>query len=65
MTEQEIRVVVLMNYYGGSFVKALSECFARADRINFIKLKNTFSEYWDEYEKMSLKMKKNGSSKHS
>ena len=50
MTEQEFEVVEKMAKYGGSFVKALSECFHHADCINFKKLKETFSEYWKQYE---------------
>ena len=48
-------IVEAMDKYGGSFVKALAECFRRADRDNFIKLKNTFSEYWEQYKKMAKK----------
>jgi len=55
MNEEEFKIVETMEKYGGSFVKALAECFYRADRQNFIKLKNTFSEYWNEYEKMANK----------
>lgn len=55
MTEEEMKVVDKMSAYGGSFVKALSECFYRADKENFIKLKFTFSEYWKQYKKMANK----------
>ncbi len=51
MNEQEYAVVEQMEKYGGSFVKALAECFHRADPINFRKLKDTFQEYWQQYEK--------------
>jgi hypothetical protein len=37
----------------GSFVQALAVCFHRADPINFLKLKHTFHEYWDQYEEMA------------
>lgn len=50
MTEEELKVVENMTKFGGSFVQALAECFHRADRFNFRKLKDTFSNYWDEYE---------------
>lgn len=50
MTEEEFKVVENMEKYGGSFVKALAECFHRADHFNFKKLKDTFSNYWEEYE---------------
>ena len=51
MNEQEFEVVDEMNKYGGSFVKALAQCFYLADVNNFKKLKETFSEYWSQYEK--------------
>lgn len=52
-TELDYIIVEQMEKYGGSFVKALAECFHRADRNNFEKLKKTFAEYWEEYRKMS------------
>jgi hypothetical protein len=50
--EEDSEVVEMMSTYGGSFVKALAECLHRADHINYRKLKETFSEYFEEYEKM-------------
>lgn len=50
MTEQEFKTVDKMKKHGGSFVKALAECFYKADRYNFIKLRMTFDNYWQEYE---------------
>jgi hypothetical protein len=55
MTEEEFEIVEKMAKYGGSFVKALAECFHRADPINFFKLKFTFHDYWEEYENFKLK----------
>jgi len=52
MTDQEIKVVDMMARYGGSFVKALAECFYRADHVNFGVLKSSFPAYWKQYEKM-------------
>lgn len=52
MNDQEYLIVERMAKYGGSFVKALAECFHRADPVNFKKLKSTFHEYWRHYEKM-------------
>ena len=52
MTDQEFRVLEKMQMYGGSFVKALANCFHKADNTNFKKLKDTFSEYWKQYEEM-------------
>lgn len=51
MNEQEFETVNKMSQYGGSFAKALAECFHRADRINFYRLKNAFPELWIKYEK--------------
>ena len=53
MNEEEFEVVETMSKYGGNFVKALAECFHKADRSNINKLKSTFSVYWVEYEEMS------------
>ena len=38
-----------MQKYGGSFVVALSECFAKADHVNFAKLSRAFPEYVEKY----------------
>ena len=55
MTEEEIKVVEIMEKYGGSFVKALTRCFWQADQNNFIKLKSAFIDYWIEYDRMARK----------
>ena len=55
MNEHEIKVVECMERYGGSFVKALANCFFHADNINFNKLRYAFPEYWKEYEEMADK----------
>ena len=52
MNNHEIYVLEAMQRYGGSFIRALAECFYRADDNNFKKLKDTFSDYWEQYEKM-------------
>ena len=41
-----------MAIFGGSFVKALAECFAKADRDNLIKLIQAFPEYVQQYADM-------------
>jgi len=51
MTDKERDTVDNMARIGGGFVKALAECFYRADPINFKILKDTFSEYWKQYSK--------------
>lgn len=55
MTDEQMKVVEAMENYGGSFVKALAQCYYLADPINFAKLQNTFLEYWEQYEKMANK----------
>jgi len=46
----KLEVVENMRKYGGSFVWALAECIARADRINLFKLCEAFLDYILEYE---------------
>ena len=53
MNESELNTVDAMRQYGGSFVKNLAECFRTADRINFVRLQNTFPEYWNQYADMA------------
>jgi hypothetical protein len=50
MNVPEFETVEAMRKYGGSFVKALAECFYRADGQNFAILKGAFGHYWREYE---------------
>lgn len=60
MSEHDAAVVEAMATYGGSFVKALAECFTRADAHNFIRLKATFGDYWHEYEKVAVRNRVEG-----
>jgi len=53
MNEKDFAVVEAMEKYGGSFVQALAELCHRADHINLQKIKDTWSEYWEEYTKMA------------
>lgn len=53
LDEHDFKVVEAMDEYGGSFVKALAQCFRCADPHNFYLLKSTFKKYWDEYEEMA------------
>lgn len=55
MIKEEIKVIEAMEQHGGSFVVALAGAFRRADHYNFIKLKMTFFEYWEQYKKMADK----------
>ena len=40
----------MMESIGGSFVKALAECYYRADSTNKIRLKTAFKDYFNHYE---------------
>ena len=51
MTDKEMDTVDNMATVGGGFVKALAECFYRADPGNLIILKDAFPEYWKQYSK--------------
>lgn len=53
MNEEDHKIVDTMEKFGGSFVQSLAMAFRTADRVNFLKLKRTFSSYWEEYRKMS------------
>ncbi len=55
MSDEEMYVVDAMKKYGGSFVKALAECFSRADINNVGRLKLAFPEYWEQYSEMAQK----------
>jgi len=50
LNEKEFEVVSNMSKYGGSFVKALAECFHHADRNNKEILIKSFPHYWSEYQ---------------
>lgn len=58
MTDHDFEVVSAMEKYGGSFVKALAQCFHRADPLNFVKLVRAFPEYWKTYEDLYVNNKK-------
>lgn len=62
MTSEEIEVVEAMERWGGGFVKALAECFRRADVHNFRILRASFSEYWNDYSEMGRKARHRGGS---
>ena len=47
--EMNLKIADNMEKYGGSFVKALSECILRADPNNLMKLRDAFPEYFNEY----------------
>lgn len=41
----------MMERLGGSFVRSLADCYYRADPPNRVKLRSTFAEYFDKYER--------------
>lgn len=49
MGYQDWKMIEEMEKFGGSFVKALSQCLAHADYNNYQKLIHTFPEYVKEY----------------
>lgn len=50
LNEEEYEVISNMSKYGGSFVKALAECFHHADRNNKHILIKSFPAYWAAYQ---------------
>lgn len=47
---EEMSIVIEnMQKYGGGFVKALAECYIRADIENYHRLREAFPEYWETY----------------
>lgn len=56
--EEKYFVIKSMIAYGGSFVKSLGGALSHADHINTKKIKETFSEYWEEYLGKGKQMKK-------
>jgi len=50
--EKDYYTVKAMRIYGGSFVQALAMAFEYADSVNAQKIKDTWPEYWNEYETM-------------
>jgi len=52
LLEKDYKTLDKMEKYGGSFVKALAKLARHADPQNLAKIKSTWSEYWEFYEKM-------------
>lgn len=48
--EHEAAVVYKMKEFGGSFVKSLAFAYENADPVNRIKIRETWPEYWKNYE---------------
>lgn len=55
MTSDQLKVVSMMEERGGSFIRALAQAFYAADLQNFLKLKTTFSDYWEYYKQLTEK----------
>jgi len=53
MNEQDYATVEAMEKYGGSFVQQLAALARRADPENLKLIKQTWSLYWGQYEKMA------------
>lgn len=58
MEEKDIWTCDAMEKWGGSFVKKLGELARRADSSNLQKIKETWKEYWLEYEKLGKQWQK-------
>jgi hypothetical protein len=49
-------ILETMEQFGGSFVSYLAMAARHADAVNYWKLRNTFSEYWDEFAQIRAEM---------
>jgi hypothetical protein len=52
--EHEMAVIGKMKEFGGSFVKALAKSYEYADPVNRAKIRETWPEYWKNYEILVL-----------
>lgn len=55
MNEKDYETTENMEKYGGSFVRALGDLAKRADAQNLRKIKETWTEYWKQYENFNNK----------
>lgn len=53
MDEKDYEVVMAMQKYGGSFVQHLGILAMHADPRNLQLIKDTWTEYWLNYEQMA------------
>lgn len=53
---EQQKVAQAMIKWGGGFISTLGLVVMRADRVNAQKIKDAFSEYWEEYLEMSKKL---------
>lgn len=54
MDDKDYWTVRAMTKFGGSFVQRLGDLALHADHNNLKLIKETWSEYWNSYEKMGL-----------
>lgn len=54
--DEKLAMCRAMRVYGGSFVKALSECFILADSENQERLEAAFPEYVEQYREWAKRM---------
>lgn len=52
--EAYYEAATLMKEQGGSFVKALAECWFTADHVNKRKLEECFSDYFSRYSRLAI-----------
>lgn len=52
-----LEVAYCMQTWGGSFVKALSQCIVLADPDNLEKIKLAWPDYWAKYSARAEKIK--------
>lgn len=51
MTDEDI--LIAMETYGGSFVRALALAFRHADVQNQARLRTAFADVWEKYRKLA------------
>lgn len=59
-TERDYWTMDAMEKYGGGFVQILSTLARHADATNFAKIKDTWPDYWSEYEARGREMEAKG-----
>lgn len=53
MNDQDLKIVQMMEKYGGSFVHALAQACYHADPDNLELIKKTWPLYWAQYAEMA------------
>lgn len=52
---EDFEIIEAMEKYGGNFVKAIAKACYCADGFNYMKLRGTFPEIFEEYKKFLTK----------